>query len=125
MREAGGGRIVNIASRAIAGIANITAYAASKAALVGMTRSWAMELAGAGITVNAIAPGPIDTDMYRDMNPPGGPVDKRIREGIPVGRLGTTEDIANAVSFFADGRSGFVTGQVLFVCGGLSIGRSA
>ena len=125
MREAGGGRIVNIASRAIAGIANITAYAASKAALVGMTRSWAMELAAAGITVNAVAPGPIDTDMYRDMNPPGGPVDKRIRESIPVGRLGITEDIANAVSFFADQRSGFVTGQVLFVCGGLSIGRSA
>jgi NAD(P)-dependent dehydrogenase (short-subunit alcohol dehydrogenase family) len=84
-----------------------------------------MELAAAGITVNAIAPGPIDTDMYRDMNPPGGPVDTRIREGIPVGRLGTTADIANAASFFLDERSGFVTGQVLFVCGGMSIGRSA
>ncbi|MDP6707706.1 MAG: SDR family oxidoreductase [Alphaproteobacteria bacterium] len=125
MRQAGGGRIVNIASRAIAGIANITAYAASKAALVGMTRTWAMELAAAGITVNAIAPGPIDTDMYRDMNPPGGPVDTRIRESIPVGRLGTTADIANAASFLLDERSGFVTGQVLFVCGGMSIGRSA
>ena len=125
MRQAGGGRIVNIASRAVAGIANITAYAASKAALVGMTRTWAMELAADGITVNAIAPGPIDTDMYREMNPPGGPVDRRTREGIPVGRLGTTDDIANAASFFLDDRSGFVTGQVLFVCGGLSIGRSA
>ena len=103
----------------------MTAYAASKAALVGMTRTWAMELAADGITVNAIAPGPIDTDMYREMNPPGGPVDRRTREGIPVGRLGTTDDIANAASFFLDDRSGFVTGQVLFVCGGLSIGRSA
>ena len=125
MREAGFGRIVNIASRAVAGIANITAYAASKAAIVGMTRTWAMELAGAGITVNAIAPGPIDTDMYREMNPAGGAVDTQIRASIPVGRLGTPADIANAASFFADGESGFITGQVLFVCGGLSIGRSA
>jgi len=125
MREAGFGRIVNLASRAVAGIPGITAYAASKAAIVGMTRTWAMELARHGITVNAIAPGPIDTDMYRDMNPPGSANDRRIREGIPVGRIGTPEDIANAASFFLDARSGFVTGQVLFVCGGLSIGRQA
>lgn len=125
MREAGFGRIVNLASRAVTGMANITAYAASKAAIVGMTRTWAMELARAGITVNAIAPGPIDTDMYRDMNPPGSPGDARIRESVPVGRIGTPEDIANAASFFLDARSGFVTGQVLFVCGGLSIGRPA
>ena len=123
MRQAGGGRIVNIASRAIAGMPNITAYAASKAALAGMTRTWAMELGRDGITVNAVAPGPIDTDMYRDMNPPGGPVDTALRESIPVGRLGKPEDIANAVSFFLDERSSFVTGQVLFACGGLSIGR--
>lgn len=125
MRAAGFGRIVNLASRAIAGIPGITAYAASKAAIVGMTRTWAMELARHGITVNAIAPGPIDTDMYREMNPPGSANDRRIREGIPVGRIGALEDIANAASFFLDARSGFVTGQVLFVCGGLSIGRQA
>jgi len=123
MRQAGFGRIVNLASRAITGMPNITAYAASKAAIAGMTRTWAMELARDGITVNAIAPGPIDTDMYRDMNPPGGPADAALRASVPVGRLGTPDDIANVASFFLDARSGFVTGQVLFACGGLSIGR--
>jgi 3-oxoacyl-[acyl-carrier protein] reductase len=123
MRQGKFGRIVNLASRAITGMPNITAYAASKAAIAGMTRSWAMELARDGITVNAIAPGPIDTDMYRDMNPPGGPVDTAVRASVPVGRLGTPDDIAQVASFFLDARSGFVTGQVLFACGGLSIGR--
>ncbi len=62
--------------------------------------------------------------MYRAVNPPGSAGDQKIRGTVPVGRLGAPEDIANAASYFLDARSGFTTGQVMFVCGGLSIGRS-
>jgi NAD(P)-dependent dehydrogenase (short-subunit alcohol dehydrogenase family) len=123
MREARFGRIVNLASRAIVGMPALTAYGASKAAIAGLTRTWAMELASDAITVNAIAPGPIDTDMFRAVNPPGSTGDQMIRGTIPVGRLGEPADIANAASYFLDARSSFTTGQVLFVCGGMSIGR--
>ena len=125
MRETGFGRIVNLASRAVTGMPELTAYAASKGAIVAMTRTWAMEFAGAGVTVKSIAPGPIDTDMYRAVNPPGRDGDRRIRGSIPVGRLGQPEDIANVISFFLDARGGFVTGQVLFACGGMSVGGAA
>ena len=122
MKEAGFGRIVNIASRAIVGIPNLSIYAASKAAVVGLAKTWAMELAPAGITANAIAPGPIDTDMLR------GAYSKEtyelVRRSVPVGRFGRPDDIANAVSFLLDRRSDFVNGQVLHVCGGMSIGRA-
>ncbi len=82
-----------------------------------------MEFAPDGITVNAVAPGPIDTDMLRSVNPPGSAGDQLLRGTIPVGRLGEPDDIANAASYFLDAKSGFTTGQVLFVCGGMSIGR--
>ena len=125
MRETGFGRIVNLASRAVTGMPELTAYAASKGAIVAMTRTWAMEFAGAGVTVNAVAPGPIDTDMFRQVNPPGSAGDRRIRGSIPVGRLGRSDDIANVISFFLDARGGFVTGQILFACGGMSVGGAA
>ena len=125
MRETGFGRIVNLASRAVTGMPELTAYAASKGAIVAMTRTWAMEFAGAGVTVNAVAPGPIDTDMFRQVNPPGSDGDRRIRGSLPVGRLGQPDDIANVISFFLDARGGFVTGQVLFACGGMSVGGAA
>lgn len=125
MRETGFGRIVNLASRAVTGMPELTAYAASKGAIIAMTRTWAMEFAGAGVTVNAVAPGPIDTDMFRQVNPPGSAGDRRIRGSIPVGRLGRSDDIANVISFFLDARGGFVTGQILFACGGMSVGGAA
>ena len=122
MKAAGFGRIVNIASRAIVGIPNLSAYAASKAALVGLMKTWAMELAPAGITANAVAPGPIDTDMLREAYSPE--LYEKTRASVPVGRFGQPEDIANAVAFLLDDRSGFVNGQVLHCCGGMSIGRA-
>lgn len=124
MRRAGFGRIVSISSRASLGKELRTAYSASKAALHGMTRTWALELAKDGITVNAVAPGSVETRLFRKANPPDDPRTAAIISAIPVGRIGTPDDIAQAVSFFLDRRSGFVTGQVMYVCGGLTVGLS-
>ncbi len=116
------GRIVSISSRAALGKELRTAYAATKAGLHGLTRTWALELGCHGITVNAVGPGPIGTELFHRANPADSPRTKAIVDGVPVGRLGTPADIAHAVAFFADARSGFVTGQVLYVCGGMTAG---
>ncbi len=116
------GRIVSISSRAALGKELRTVYAATKAGLLGITRTWALELGRDGITVNAIGPGPIATDLFKRANPPDSPRTKAIIDSVPVGRLGTPADIAHAVAYFADARSGFVTGQVLYVCGGMTCG---
>ena len=125
MRAAGGGRIVTISSRAALGKELRSAYAASKAALIGMTKSWALELAGDGITVNAIGPGPIATELFNAANPPDSPRTRAIVDGVPVRRLGTPADIAHAAAFFMSDAASFVTGQVLYVCGGMTVGRAA
>lgn len=124
MKQQGFGRIVNMTSRAALGKELRTAYAASKAGLIGLTRVWALELAQHGITVNAIGPGPIATDLFTKANPPGAERTKAIIAGVPVGRLGTPADIAHATSFFLDTDASFVTGQVLYVCGGLTVGTN-
>jgi 3-oxoacyl-[acyl-carrier protein] reductase len=116
------GRIVSISSRAALGKELRTLYAATKAGLHGLTRTWALEFARHGITVNAIGPGPIATELFARANPADSPRTKAIVEGVPVGRLGTPADVAHAVAFFADPRAGFVTGQVLYVCGGMTAG---
>lgn len=122
LRACGHGRIVNMASRAALGKTERVAYSAAKAGLVGMTRTLAMELGGDGITVNAIAPGPIATELFRQSNPEGAPRTQRILDSIVVKRMGTPEDVARAALFFLAPENGFVTGQVLYVCGGTTLG---
>lgn len=125
MRRARQGRIVSVTSRVVLGKELRTAYSASKGALAAMTRTWALEFARDGITVNAVAPGPIGTDEFNRNNPPDSQRTRDIVDHIPIGRLGTPEDVAHAVSFFLDSRSAFVTGQTLYVCGGLTVGLAA
>lgn len=122
MKAAGHGRIVTISSRAALGKELRTAYAATKAGVIGMTRTWALELAPFGITVNAVGPGPIETELFKRANPHNSPRTQAIIQGVPVKRLGQPEDIAHAVDFFLSEGAGFVTGQVLYVCGGMTVG---
>jgi 3-oxoacyl-[acyl-carrier protein] reductase len=114
-----GGRIVNIASRAYVGARNHPHYVASKAAIVGYTRASAMELAPRGILVNAIAPGLIDTPLLRALTPERMAAQLALQ---PTGKAGRPEDIARAVAFLVSPEMGFITGQVLFVDGGKSLG---
>ncbi len=122
MRRKKFGRVVLMSSRAALGLATRTSYSATKAGMLGMARTWALELAPDGITVNVVAPGPIRTDMFYDVIEKGSDKEKQIAASIPVKRLGESEDVARAVDFFINAGSGFVTGQVLYVCGGTSVG---
>ena len=110
------GCIVNISSIwGLRGASCEVAYACTKAAIVGLTRSLALELAPSGIRVNAVAPGCIETDMVRAL---GEDTRAMLVEETPLGRLGTPEDIAHAVSFLASDRASFLTGQILTADGG-------
>jgi len=122
MRAAAFGRIVLVSSRAALGLATRSAYSATKAGMIALARTWALELGPDGITVNAVAPGPIATDMFHAVLPPGDPRIAALAQSIPVRRLGRPEDVARAVLFLVDPASGFITGQTLFVCGGSSVG---
>ena len=122
MKAAHYGRVVLLSSRAALGLATRTNYSATKAGMMGMARTWALELAPEGITVIVVAPGPIRTDMFYDVVDEGSEKEKAIAAGIPVKRLGESVDVARAVRFFAEPDNSFVTGQVLYVCGGTSVG---
>jgi 3-oxoacyl-[acyl-carrier protein] reductase len=122
MRKAKWGRIVNLSSMGALGLVGSANYASAKAGVQGFTKSLALELGPCNVTVNAIAPGFVVTDMTRSVaNDSGVTVEgleaDMIRD-IPVGRAGTPGDIAHAAAFFVDERSSFVSGQVLYVTGG-------
>ena len=125
MSARGWGRIVNISSLTVLGSVERTAYAAAKAALVSFSRSWALELATTGITVNAVSPGPTETELFRANNPVGSEGERRYLAGVPVGRFGTPDEIAAAIAFLLSEDAGFITGQTIHVDGGASIGKAA
>lgn len=115
------GRIINISSRAWLGGAGQANYASSKGGVVSLTRTLALELAKFEITANCVAPALIDTPLFRGL---AGDVQERLAKTVPMGRVGTPEDIAQAVLFFASDEASYVTGQILYVCGGRSLGAS-
>lgn len=125
MRARRYGRIVNISSRGALGRPLRTSYGAAKAGVIGLTRTWALELAESGITANVVSPGPTETEMFRKNNlegPEGEENRRRFLADVPMRRFGQPAEIAHAIAFFLDRRASFVTGQVLHVCGGSSVG---
>ena len=121
MRAAGWGRVVNLSSIAALGALGEANYAAAKAGVQGLTKTMAIELGRYGITANAVAPGFVVTEMTREvaarMNMSFEDLTAEMLKTIHVGRPGTPDDVANAVAFFTDDRSSFVTGQILYVAG--------
>ena len=124
MQKKGYGRVVNIGSRAALGKQGRTVYSATKAGIVGMTRTWSLELARYGVTVNAIAPGAIATELFLTANPEESEQTKKLKASVPMGRIGKPEEIAHMVAMLFDPLAGYTTGQVIYVCGGLSVGMT-
>jgi 3-oxoacyl-[acyl-carrier protein] reductase len=113
------GKIINISSvSGILGNAGQANYSASKAGVIGLTKSVAREFASRGINVNAVAPGFVDTDMTKNMT---DDAKSQINNMIPMGKMGTTKDIADLVLFLAGDNSNYITGQVICVDGGMAI----
>ncbi|NEP82307.1 MAG: SDR family oxidoreductase [Okeania sp. SIO3B3] len=115
------GRIVNIASIAAIGVPNRTSYSAAKAGMISFTRTWALEFAASGITVNAVSPVRIETEMGRSIFSAGSEEENRLISGIPMGRAGKPSEVAAAIGFFFSEEAGYITGQILSVDGGCSI----
>ena len=118
------GRIVNVTSLTTLGTPERTPYAASKAALETCTRIWAGELASTGITVNAVSPGPIETELFRERSPAGSDREARFLESIPLHRVGTPAEIAHVITMLLHEDAGYITGQIVRVDGGGSIGAA-
>jgi len=122
MRSERFGRIINITSLVTRGLAFRSSYAAAKAALESITRTMAVELAADGITANAVAPGPTETELFRSNNPSGSEGETRYLTQVPMRRFAQPDEIAAAIAFLASRNAGFITGQTLFVDGGASLG---
>ncbi len=118
MRESRSGSIVTISSRAWLGWWGQSAYSAAKAGVIGMTRALAVEVGSRNVRVNAVAPGLIDTPLLRDRDPV---LLQRLIKSVPLGRVGSTRDVAGAVAFLLSERARSITGQVLYVGGGKSV----
>jgi len=121
MVQARTGRVINISSRAALGKPNRTAYSATKAALIGMSRTWALELAPHNITVNVIAPGPVATEMFKQASPPEAAQTKALLAAVPLQRVSEPVEMAFAIAFLLDPLAGYITGQTLHIDGGLTI----
>lgn len=121
MKAAGWGRIINITSLVTLGTPSRSSYAAAKAAMDALTKVWAGELAGTGITVNSVAPGPTETELFRQNTPAGSPQETRFFASIPAGRIGRPEQIAAAIALLLSEDGGYTTGQVIRVDGGGSL----
>ena len=115
------GRIINICGSSAHGSANQTSFAAAKNALIACTKTWALELADYGITVNAVSPGAVETRTFREQHPVGSDAEKRAIASVPLRRLGQPADVAAAVLFLLSADAGFITGQVLGIDGGSSL----
>ena len=121
MKSRSFGRVIFNSSRASVGLETRSAYSYSKAGIIGMARTWALELAPYGITVNTVAPGPVLTDQFWGLVEKDSEQQHKIAGSIPVRRIGKPEDVARAIVFFSDPNNSYVTGQTLYVCGGTSI----
>lgn len=127
MRARRYGRIVNISSRGALGRPLRTSYGAAKSAIIGMTRTWAIELAPEGVTANVVSPGPTATEMFKRNNLEGERAEetrRRFLADVPMARFGEPDEIAYAIVFFLQRNASFITGQVLHVCGGSSVGSA-
>jgi 3-oxoacyl-[acyl-carrier protein] reductase len=124
MKQRRWGRILSTSSLVTVGVPYRTSYAAAKTGLISFTRSWSLELAPFGITVNSVAPGPVATELFNTNNPPGSESRQRYIDGIPMKRTGTPEELAAANCFLLGESASFITGQTLYVDGGSSIGHA-
>ncbi|MFL2884337.1 MAG: SDR family oxidoreductase [Candidatus Pelagibacter sp.] len=118
------GRIVNVSSRAALGRELRTSYSSAKSGLYGFARTWALELAKYNITVNTVSPGPILTELQLRNNSQNKTYQKKYMTQNPMRRFGSPEEVANAISFFVSDQASFITGQTLYVCGGMSVGHA-
>ena len=116
------GKIVNIGSRTVLGRTDRTVYSATKSGVVGMTRTWALELAAYNINVNCVGPGGIATELFDMVNPKDSEKTKKLIGSIPLKRMGRPQDVANLVAFLSSDEAAHITGQNIYICGGLSIG---